>query len=128
MIGCADVETSAHWYCHLLGAERGHGGTEYEQILKDGQMILQLHKDDVEDHHGVIVKSGEPVGNGVVLWFEVDDFDEAVKRAREICVQIGITPLFNELAKHMEFWLRDPDGYRVVIAGPSEYARAPIEQ
>ena len=27
----------------------------------------------------------------------------------------------NPNAKHRELWLRDPDGYTVVLAGPSEY-------
>jgi len=29
----------------------------------------------------------------------------------------------NPMAKQMEIWLRDPDGYRVVVAGPSKYSR-----
>lgn len=57
-----------------------------------------------------------PVGHGVVLWFEVDDFDEAVSRAREIAAEIIAEPAENPFAHHREFWLRDPDGYVIGIA------------
>ena len=36
-------------------------------------------------------------------------------------VELGL--YMNPMAKQMEIWLRDPDGYRVVVAGPSKYSR-----
>jgi predicted enzyme related to lactoylglutathione lyase len=64
---------------------------------------------------------GDPsiaVGNGVLLWFEVDDFDAAVARARKLGAPIVHDVHRNPNAGHRELWIRDPDGYTVVIASP----------
>ena len=57
-----------------------------------------------------------PVGHGVLLWFEVDDFDAAVNRARSLEATVLAEPHVNPAPQHREMWLRDPDGYVVVIA------------
>ncbi|MGI8945417.1 MAG: VOC family protein, partial [Thermoleophilaceae bacterium] len=44
MISVADVEASSRWYQQVLGATSGHGGPEYERLLVDGILIMQLHK------------------------------------------------------------------------------------
>jgi hypothetical protein len=52
-----------------------HGGDEYERLLCDDTLVLQLHRFDVEHHHGRIGDpSSRPYGNGVALWFEIDDW------------------------------------------------------
>jgi len=84
----------------------------------DGRLILQLHAWDEEDHPNLVNADAAPVGHGVLLWFEVDDFDAAVERARSLKAQVIEEPHVNPNAGHREMWLRDPDGYVVVIAGP----------
>lgn len=116
-----DVPASSRFYAELLGAESGHGGDEYEQIVRDGEIVLQLHHIDVEDHHGPLASHDDPLGNGVLLWFELADFDAAVERARRIEAVVERDVHVNPRAKQRELWLRDPDGYLVVLAGPSEY-------
>jgi hypothetical protein len=37
------VAASSRWYQQLLGCESGHGGSEYERLVKDGELILQLY-------------------------------------------------------------------------------------
>jgi hypothetical protein len=54
----------------------------------------------------------------VVLWFEVADFDAAVARARRLRAEIIEEVHVNPAPRHREIWLRDPDGYVVVIASP----------
>lgn len=88
-------------------------------------MILQLHDWKVEHDHGSIGEPTDmPYGNGVLLWFEVDDFDAAVARATEMKVEVVREPHRNPPPgqpggpAHREFWLRDPDGYTVVLASP----------
>ena len=46
---------------------------------------MQLHAFDVAHDHGPIGdRDDKPYGNGVLLWFEVDDFDDAAARAAEL--------------------------------------------
>jgi len=55
-----------------------------------------------------------PYGNGIVLWFELDDFDDAVRRASDMKVKTLKDPRLSE-NENWEYWLRDPGGYTVVL-------------
>ena len=81
-ISVRDVEASSRWYQRVLGCQSAHGGPEYERLVSDGQLVLQLHRWDVEHQHGAIGDPHLPNGNGVLLWFETADFDAAVARDR----------------------------------------------
>lgn len=121
LICVADVPASSAWYCAVLAGTSGHGGDEYEQVLVNGELVLQLHRTDVEDHHGYLADPTVMLGNGVVLWFEVSDFEAAVSRVRACGARVQTEPHENPSAKQSEIWLRDPDGYLVVLAGPSQW-------
>ena len=54
LIGVTDVRRSSEWYQRLLGCRSNHGGDEYEQLVSEGQLILQLHDIKVGHHHGAI--------------------------------------------------------------------------
>jgi catechol 2,3-dioxygenase-like lactoylglutathione lyase family enzyme len=119
LITVTDVEASSRWYQKLLGCQGAHGGSEYERLVRDGVLILQLHSFEVEHHHGPIGDPADkPYGNGVLLWFETDDFEAVCARAQAISAQVVMPRHVNPNAKHWEIWLRDPDGYTVVIASP----------
>src|SRR5438876_216206 len=82
LICVRDVEASSRWYQRLLGCQGAHGGKEYERLVSYGRLVLQLHRWDVEHHHGPIGDPNlKPYGNGVLLWFEIEDFDAAAARA-----------------------------------------------
>jgi catechol 2,3-dioxygenase-like lactoylglutathione lyase family enzyme len=117
LIAVADVEASSRWYQRLLDCASGHGGPDYEQLLRGGEMILQLHAWEDEDHPNLGDPAAAAHGYGVLLWFQTDDFDGALARAKEIGADIVQGPLENPNAGHREIWIRDPDGYVVVIAG-----------
>jgi len=121
MLVVRDVEASSRFYQQVLGAESGHGGNEYEQIVVGGEIVLQLHDVDGEDHHGRLSDPDQPTGNGVLLWFEVADFDRRVEAVRAAGAEIFTDVHRNPNAKQPEIWFRDPDGYLVVLAGPSDY-------
>jgi catechol 2,3-dioxygenase-like lactoylglutathione lyase family enzyme len=123
MIAATDVQASSRWYQNVLGATSGHGGPEYEQLLVDEQLVMQLHLLEEGHHHGVIGDPALPTGNGVALWFEVDGFDAAAERCHRAGVRIETDVHLNPNAGHREIWLRDPDGYLVVLAEP--YGRQP---
>ncbi|MEA2265937.1 MAG: hypothetical protein QOE27_1520 [Solirubrobacteraceae bacterium] len=116
LIAVAAVGRSRCWYQRVLGAVSGHGGDEYEQILVDGELVLQLHSLEVGHHHGRLGDPEAGLGNGVLLWFAVADFDRAVSRVREAGAEIVTDVHVNPNAGQREIWLRDPDGYGVVLA------------
>jgi catechol 2,3-dioxygenase-like lactoylglutathione lyase family enzyme len=118
MIAVHDVRRSSEWYQQVLGAASGHGGDEYEQLLVDRLLVLQLHRLDVEHHHGEIGDPDQPLGNGVALWFQMADFDGAVERVRRSQARIGTDVHNNPNTGSREIWLRDPDDYLVVLAEP----------
>jgi len=124
LICVRDVEASSRWYQRLLGCRSDHGGPNYERLVRDGKLVLQLHNWDVEHHHGRIGDpDSKPYGNGVLLWFEIDDFEAAVARAEELKAQVVLPrhrnpPDGDGGPNHWEIWLRDPDGYKVVLASP----------
>ena len=118
MIAVADVAASSRWYQRVLGASSGHGGAEYEQLLVDGWLVLQLHRREIGHHHGTIADPGQPVGNGLALWFETADFDAVVSRIRALAARVETDVHVNPNAGHREIWIRDLDGYLVVFAEP----------
>ena len=117
LIAVADVEASSRWYQRVLGCESGHGGKEYERLVHDGELILQLHHWGADEHPHLGDPGAKPYGNGALLWFQTGEFDAAVGRARDLGAEILEEPHVNPNAHHRECWLRDPDGYVVVLAG-----------
>lgn len=119
-----DVEASSRWYQRLLGCQSAHGGTEYERLVSpDGRLILQLHNWEVEHHHGAIGNPNLPRGNGVLVWLELDDFDAVAARAAELNAEVVLPrhrnpPDGDGGPNHWELWLRDLDGYTIVLASP----------
>ena len=124
LICVGDVETSSRWYQFLLGCQSAHGGPNYERLVRDNQLVLQLHRWEVEHHHGPIGDRSDPSrGNGVLLWFEMEDFDEVVQRIAALNAEILLPrhrnpPDGDGGPNHWEIWIKDPDGYKVVLASP----------
>ena len=116
MLVVSDVEASSRFYCEVIGLESGHGGDEYEQLLHDGEIVLQLHDDGTDDHHGPLADLDQVRGNGVLVWFEVADVDAAAARAEAAGAPVVRALHENPNAHQREVWIRDPDGYSVVIA------------
>jgi catechol 2,3-dioxygenase-like lactoylglutathione lyase family enzyme len=125
LIAVGDVEASSRWYQFLLGCESAHGGPNYERLEVGGVLVLQLHNFEVEHDHGRIGDPDDrPYGNGVLLWFEVEDYDAAAGRAGELAADVVVPSHRNPPEgepggpAHRELWIRDPDGYTVVLASP----------
>lgn len=123
LIAVSDVEVSSRWYRTLLGCKGDDAGHGYCRLEADGNLILQLHEFGVDHHHGPIGDPlRKPYGNGVLVWFEVDDFDGIMQRAAAMNAEIIMPKHRNPAPNHWECWLRDPDGYSVVIASPDNTA------
>ena len=124
LIAVNDVETSSRWYQRVLGCRSVHGGANYDRLVSNSTLILQLHQFGLAHHHGPIGNPDDkPYGNGVLLWFEIDDFDDAAARVAELNAEIVLPrhrnpPEGDGGPNHWEIWIRDPDGYIVVLASP----------
>lgn len=121
LIAVRGVRASTSWYRQLLGLdsllEHAHRDL-YDRLFSAGRLVLQLHAWDVENHPNLVNANSAPPGHGVLLWFEVSNFDEVVEQARSLKAEVIEGPLFNPRPCHRELWLRDPDGYVVVVASP----------
>jgi catechol 2,3-dioxygenase-like lactoylglutathione lyase family enzyme len=131
LLAVRDVRASARWYATLLGATRtselmsSDHDHLYDRLLVDGALVLQLHAWDEEDHPNLVEPDGGRNGHGVLVWFELDDLDAAVDRARRMRAQVVEDVHVNAAPRHREMWLRDLDGYLVVICSPDGEAGGP---
>jgi catechol 2,3-dioxygenase-like lactoylglutathione lyase family enzyme len=122
ILAVRDVRASARWYATILGSadETGSPPSDHDHIYRriyvGDEFVLQLHAWDEEDHPNLMDADRAPVGHGVLVWFEVDDYAGAAARARALDAHV-IEEKFNPAPQHRELWLRDADGYVVVLAG-----------
>src|ERR1035438_612820 len=86
IIGVSDVLGSFKWYQSLFGQPETAPGHDYfGQILDtDGTVLLCLHKWGAHEHPSLMSPDEAPPGNGLLLFFRVDDFNTALKRARAL--------------------------------------------
>ena len=124
LIAVNDVKKSSAWYRKLLDARATSVDMQsdhdhiYDRIYQGDSLLLQLHCWDEEEHPNLMRDGTTKAGHGVLLWYEVDDFDAAVARAKELGAEIVRDVHRNPPPAHWELWLRDPDGYTVVIVSP----------
>jgi len=118
IIAVADVATSFKWYQSLLGQPATRPGHDYwGQILDtDGTVLLCLHAWGAHEHPSLMSADCATPGNGLLLFFRVDDFDLALQRARALVPRLEEEPRVNPNTETKEFSLRDPDGYYVTIS------------
>src|SRR5436190_24280636 len=118
IIGVNDVRGSFKWYQSLLGqpvASPAHD--HFGQITDmDGTVLVCLHKWGEHEHPSLMSAAGATAGNGLLLFFRVDDYDDSLKRARALVAGFEEEPHVNPNTQTREFTLRDPDGYYVTIS------------
>jgi catechol 2,3-dioxygenase-like lactoylglutathione lyase family enzyme len=122
IIGVRDVPRSFAWYQSLLGRpEKAPAHDDFGQIVdSDGTVLLCLHEWGAHEHPTLTSPERATPGNGLLLFFRVDDFDAALPRARSLVARLEEEPHVNPNTGTNEFSLRDPDGYYVTISALSE--------
>jgi catechol 2,3-dioxygenase-like lactoylglutathione lyase family enzyme len=121
IIGVRDVPASFRWYQLLFGqAETAPGHDYFGQIRdSDGTVLLCLHEWGSHEHPSLMSPDHAAPGNGLLLFFRVDDFDMALRRARGLVARLDEEPHRNLNTETQEFSLRDPDGYYVTVSALS---------
>jgi len=118
LIALSDVEEGSRWFQRVLGLSSGHGGAEYEMLMDGQTMVAQLHDWEADEHAHLGSPTDPSRGNGVLLWFATDDFDAMMKRVADHDADVLDGPLTNPNSGLREVWLRGPERYVVVVAGP----------
>jgi catechol 2,3-dioxygenase-like lactoylglutathione lyase family enzyme len=118
IIGVKNVLVSFKWYETLLGLPEAHPGHDYwgQLLASDGTVLLCLHQWGSHDHPSLSSPEHAPPGNGLLLYFRVDDFDHSLHRARTLVSRLDEEPSVNPATGTSEFALRDPDGYHVMVS------------
>lgn len=121
IIGVRDVPSSLKWYQALFGQPETPPAHDYfGQILDtDGTVLLCLHQWGEHDHPSLMSPDTATPGNGLLLFFRIDDFEVTLQRARELATRLDEEPHLNPNTETQEFSLRDPDGYYVTISALS---------
>ena len=118
IIGVKDVPSSFTWYQSLFGQPETSPGHDYfGRILDgDGTVLLCLHQWGSHEHPSLMSPDEASPGNGLLLFFRVDDYEMTLKRARALVDHFEEEPHVNPNTQTLEFSLRDPDGYFVTIS------------
>src|SRR5262249_28850089 len=76
-IGVADVPRSFKWYQSLLGLPEAAPGHDYFGPIggPDGTVLLCLHSWGAHEHPSLMSPDVAKPGNGLLLFFRVDNFD-----------------------------------------------------
>lgn len=117
IIGVSDVPASFKWYQSLFGQVETHPGHDhFGQILDtDGTVLLCLHRWGAHEHPSLMSPAAS-TGNGLLLFFRVDDYEMALERARALVERLEGEPHLNPNTQTREFSVRDPDGYYLTIS------------
>ena len=121
IIGVRNVAQSQTWYQTLLDLPLQPPAHDYfGQILDtDGTVLLCLHAWGAHDHPTLASAERATPGNGLLLFFRVDDFDASLANARRLVPQPEVEPQRNPATGTLEFSLIDPDGYYVMVSALS---------
>src|SRR6187402_3596319 len=105
IIGVSDVAHSFKWYQSLFGQPETAPEHDYfGQILdSDGTVLLCLHQWGAHEHPSLMSPDDATPGNGLLLFFRVDDFDHALLRARSLVSQLTEEPHVNPNTGTLEF-------------------------
>src|SRR5436853_6021661 len=109
---------SFKWYQTLFGQTPSAPAHNYfgQIVDSDGTVLLCLHEWGAHEHPSLMSPDQTQPGNGLLLFFRVDDFDMALPRARALAARLEEEPHVNPNTGTTEFSLRDPDGYYVTIS------------
>lgn len=118
IIGVADVAHSLAWYQALFGLPRTAPAHDHfgQVIDTDGTVLLCLHRWGDHDHPTLTSAERAEPGHGLLLFFCVDDLEQSLQRARGLVDALEEEPQRSPNTGTLEFALRDPDGYYVMLS------------
>ena len=122
IIAVKNVEASVKWYQQVFGFKRAHGESNLFAVLtsEHGEVLLCLHKWG-EHEHPTMKNSSITPGNGLILYFRVEDINVIRQNVEEISSIVEDETHVNPNSQKKEFSLRDPDGYYLTVTEYHQY-------
>lgn len=118
IIAVKDVEKSSKWYQEVFDLKSIHGGDEFDVLIdSSGEVMLCLHKWGEHDHP-TMQSAGSLAGNGLILYFRINDIEAVRERLRSMNYKIEKEMAISQNSHKKEFAFRDLDGYYLTL---SEY-------
>lgn len=118
IIAVRNVEESSAWYQRLLNCASSHGGDTFETLTDgNGNHVLSLHKWGEHDHPTFV--DPDRAGNGLILYFQVNDLTPYWENALQLKASIEKKPDLNPNSGLMEFSVRDLDNYYISVSAPN---------
>ena len=116
IIAVKDVERSSKWYRMVFGCRSMHGGNTFDiLVVENDEVLLCLHKWG-EDGHPTMVDRNITPGNGLILYFRTGNFSTIRQNAEKTGCVIEEELHLNPNSGHMEFSIRDLDGYYITVS------------
>ena len=121
IIGVTNVRRSLNWYQHLFGQPESEPAHDHfgQNTDADATVVLCLHRWGDHDHPTLRGPDQGRAGNGLLLFFRLDDFSSALLRSRSLVDALEKEPELNPATGSEEFALLDPDGYYVMVSALS---------
>ena len=109
IIGVNDVRASFRRYQFSLASRRRHRRmiTLVNSSTRTKPRPLCLHEWGAHEHPSLMSPDRATPGNGLLLFFRVDDFDLALQRARGLVSRLDEEPHMNPNTRTKEFAVRD---------------------
>lgn len=115
IIAVKDVPKSSKFYQDLLNCKSEHGGETFEILTSENNVVLCLHQWG-EHEHPTMTNPIKENGNGLILFFRVDDLNEIFENAKSLKVGIEKEIHYKENSLKNQFTLRDLDDYYLIIS------------
>ncbi|MFK8301903.1 VOC family protein [Capnocytophaga sp. ARDL2] len=121
IIAVKNVEASAKWYHKIFGFGNMHGGDHFAVLTdKNNQVVLCLHAWETDDHP-TMENPNIPTGNGLLLYFRTENWQEIRQNIEKIGWTIEREIHQNPNSRKQEFSFRDPDGYYITVSELHSY-------
>ncbi|MGV8963165.1 MAG: glyoxalase [Candidatus Saccharimonadaceae bacterium] len=115
IIAVHDVELSSKWYQLVFGGMSMHGGPNFDiLVMENEEVLICLHKWEY-DNHPTMTISTIMVGNGLILYFRVENIYEIRHNIEKIGSKVEEDIHINTNSLRKEFSVRDIDGYYLTV-------------
>lgn len=122
IIAVKDVQLSAKWYGEIFDCRNAHGGDHFAVLISndDNEILLCLHQWGTHEHPTMTDPTITP-GNGLLLYFRTNKMKTIRKNIDKMGGIVEEEIHLNPNSEKMEFSLRDPDGYYLMVTEFHEY-------